>query len=86
MLNNKIDLKLEHVLQIIYSCFVLHNFCEINGMRLDDDCVHRHIELDKQVQLNVAPDRIFSFNSVDGERVRDVITAYIKEHLPDHLS
>ena len=55
-------------------------------MRLDDDRVQRQIELDKQVQPNVAPDKIFSYNSVDGERVRDVITAYIKEHLPDHLS
>ena len=86
ILNKPIDLKLEHVPQIIYSCFVLHNFCEINGMSLDDDRVQRQIELDKQVQPNVAPDKIFSYNSVDGERVRDVITAYIKEHLPDHLS
>lgn len=86
MLNKPIDLKLEHVPQIVYSCFVLHNFCEINGTRLDDDHVQRQIELDKQVQPNVAPDRFFSYNSVDGERVRNVIIAYIKEHLPDCLS
>ena len=79
-------MKLEHVPQIIYSYFVLHNFCEVNGMRLDYDRVQRQIELDKQVQPNVGPDRIFSYNSVDGERVRDVIAAYIKDHLPDHLA
>ena len=88
ILSKPIDMKLEHVPQIIYSCFVLHNFCEVNGMRLDDDRVQRQIELDKQVQPNVGPDRIFSYkyNSVDGERVRDVIAAYIKDHLPDHLA
>ena len=86
MLNKPIALKLEHVPQIIYSCFVLHNFCEINGTRLDDDHVQRQIELDKQMQPTVAPDRVFWYNSADGERVRDVITAYIKEHHPDHLS
>lgn len=39
MLNKLIDLKLEYVLQIVYLCFVLYNFCEINGIRLDDDYV-----------------------------------------------
>ena len=86
MLNKPIDLKLEHVPQIMHSCFVLYSFCEINGMRLGNDRVQRQIELDKQVQPNVAPDRFFSYNSVDGERVRNVIIAYIKEHLPDCLS
>lgn len=86
ILTRAIDMKLEHVPLIIYACFVLHNFCELNGMRLDDDNVQRQIELDKQMQPNTAADRVFSYNSTDGERVRNVITAYINEHLPDHLS
>ena len=85
ILNRRIDLKLEHVPQIIYACFVLHNFCEINRVAMDDECVQRQIQYDRQMQPNTAPDRILSYNSVEGVHVREVITEYIKEHLPDHL-
>ena len=59
ILNKPVDLELEHVPQIMHSCFVLYSFCEINGMRLDNDRVQRQIELDKQMQPTVAPDRVF---------------------------
>ena len=70
ILNRRIDLKLEHVPQIIYACFVLHNFCEINRVAMDDECVRRQIQYDGQMQPNTAPDRIFSYNSVEGVHVR----------------
>ena len=53
-------------------------------MRMDNDLVQRQVEHDKEVQPEIAPDRIFSYNSSDGEPVRNVITAYIKEHLTDN--
>ena len=37
ILNRRVDLKLEHVPELVYSCFVLHNFCEVNGVNIDDD-------------------------------------------------
>lgn len=85
ILNKRIDMKLENVPHMIYACFVLHNFCEENNMQIDDDHIQRQIELDRQMQPNVAPDRILSYNSAEGLCVRDVITKYIKEHLPDHF-
>ena len=86
ILNRPIDMKLENVPQIIYACFVLHNFCESNNMKLDDDHLQRQMEYDQQVQPNIAPDRIFSYNSAEVEHVRNVITAYIKEHFPNQLT
>ena len=86
ILNRSVDLKLEHVPEWVYSCFVLHNFCEVNGVNIDDDHVRQQIEYDKEMQPNVAPDRIFSCNSAGGIRVRDIISKYINEHLPDHQS
>ena len=32
ILNHPMDLKLEDIPQIIYSCFILHNLCELNGV------------------------------------------------------
>lgn len=55
-------------------------------MHIDDDNIQRQIEYDKQMQPNVAPDIFLSYNSAEGLCVRDVITEYIKEDLPDYLS
>ena len=85
ILNRRVDLKLEHVPELVYLCFVLHNFC-VNGVNIDDDHVRQQIEYDKEMQPNVAPDQIFSYNSAEGVHVRDIITKYINEHLPDYQS
>ena len=85
ILNRRVDLKFEHLPELVYSCLLLHNFCEVNGVDIDDDHVRQQIEYDKEIQPNVAPDRIFSYNSA-GVRVRDIITKYINEHLPHHQS
>ncbi|KAK2553050.1 hypothetical protein P5673_025775 [Acropora cervicornis] len=60
-------MKLDNVPPIIYASFVLHNFCGQNDMRMDNDLVQRQVEHDKEVQPEIAPDRIFSYNSSDGE-------------------
>ena len=86
ILNKRINLKLQTVPQLIYACFVLHNFCQKNGLRVPDDNVQRQMDYDKEVQPNVQPDRIYSYNTTEGERVRELLTSYIEQHLPDHLS
>ena len=58
----------------------------LNGVNIDDDHVQQQIEYDKEMQPNVAPDRIFSYNSTEVVRVRDIRAKYINEHLPDHHS
>lgn len=86
ILTRPMDMKLENIPQIIYSCFVLHNFCEMNGMQMDDEQIKMQVAFDKEQGPNLEPDRIFSYNSSEGERIRHAITVYIKEHLSDHLS
>ena len=71
--NRPLDMKLDNVPLIIYACFVLHNVCEQNDMRMDNNLVQRQVEHDKKVQPEIAPDRIFSYNSADGEPVRNVL-------------
>ena len=55
-------------------------------MNIDDDHVRQQIEYDEEMQPNVAPDQIFSYNSTEVVCVRDVRAKYINEHLPDHHS
>ena len=81
ILNTKINLRLENVPQVIHACFVLHNFCSLNGIQIDDDCVQRQIAYERQMQPDVTQDRIYSCTAVQGVYARDVIVEFLKEHL-----
>lgn len=41
ILNKRIDLGSTFVPNIVYACFVLHNFCEKHGAQLEDEAVAR---------------------------------------------
>ena len=84
ILNRPINMKLEHVPDIIYACFVLHNFCQLNDCDMNDDVVQQQIEYEHQTQRcghheNV--DRLHTYNSAQGTFVRNVITDYFDNYL-----
>ena len=47
ILTRKIDFKLESVPILIYACFVLHNFCELESCHLDENLVRMKIVRNK---------------------------------------
>ena len=76
ILNTKINLKLENVPQVIHACFVLHNFCSLNGIQIEDDHVQRQIAYDKQMQPDVTQDIVYSSNTVEGAYTREAIVEF----------
>ena len=69
ILTHSIDLKLESIPHVVYSCFVLHNYCEQNKSYVDDCTVRNQIQLsmdNEQTYKNVA-DPIYSCNAGKGE-------------------
>ena len=50
ILRNDIDTDLKTALNIIYACFVLHNFCEMNKEQLLDGVVSTAIHNNKNIQ------------------------------------
>lgn len=86
-LSRKVDQKFESIPTVVYSCFVLHNYCEQNkDSGLDEDEVQfqtkRHVEEENKVP-NV-PDQVYSHNNAEGELVRSILTEYITHNLPNH--
>ena len=84
-LTRKVDLTLEMVPTVAYSCFVLHNYCEIKGNYLDDDEVRAQIlrhQTEEESHPNM-PDLVYSCETSEGDYVRTVLTKYIQENLPD---
>ena len=83
-LRRTVDLKIETVPIVAYSCFVLHNFCEKSkNCDLDDEEVERQIQRhrsDEQERPN-RPDLVYSYNNPEGEYIRKTITKYVAENL-----
>jgi hypothetical protein len=86
-LTRKVDLKFDSIPTVIYSCFVLHNYCERNK-----DCLIDKEEMTFQMQQHVRdedsspnmPDQVYSYNNLEGELVRSILTDYITHNLPDN--
>lgn len=81
ILNKRIDLGLTFVPNIVYACFVLHNFCEKHGAQLEDEAVARQLA-NERMQPNIAPDSLYSFNTAEGTSTRDIITLFYREQIP----
>ena len=71
------DINLEELPYVIYACFVLHNFCELNSESLSEDAVQSNIAYDKSNQPPPTANRYISdTNEVEGKEVRRVLTKY----------
>ena len=49
-LKRAMDINLMELPHIIYACFVLHNFCELNNERIPEDKVSSAIDYDREFQ------------------------------------
>ena len=82
ILNERIDVGLVFVPSVVYACFVLHNFCEMQNMTIENDAVARQVTCDR-LQPEDAPGRgLYSFNSAEGAYVRNITTEFYKERIP----
>jgi len=80
------DHNLEIVPELIYSCFVLNNFCESKNIRIYEDEVQAQIERlnEEGNRMPSTPDPIYSCNTSEGEYVRSMLTKYIQQNVPDN--
>lgn len=70
MLVRKMDLKLENIPVVIYTCFVLHNFCEKNKTYINEDIViyqMNEIKANENKFKNI-PDPVYSVDEGQGPR------------------
>lgn len=82
ILNRTLDVDLEFASTLIYSCFVLHNFCEINNVEIYHEAVVHQIDQERRTQCcqhHDKIDKLYSYNSSHGKRIRDALTEYIYE-------
>lgn len=72
-------INLEDIPQLIYACFVMHNYCELNNTALNEQGVQRFMDLEREIDQ--AGSRIYSTSAVGGTRTRSVSSDYLKEYI-----
>ena len=76
-LRRTMDINMDDLPFVIYACFVLHNFCEINKESISEERVRMAIDYDRDFQPPTATSRYLSnSNETEGKRVRSVLTRY----------
>lgn len=88
ILTRKMDLSLHMLPVVIYTCFVLHNFCEQHKTDVDPEQVETQVELiraNEEEHRNL-PDTVYSTNTDEGDTIRRILTSYIRICLPNNLT
>ena len=84
-LTRKVDLTLEMVPTVAYSCFVLHSYRVSKSNSPGDEEVEAQIlrhRTEEERRSNI-PDPVYSCQTREGEYVRSVLAKYIQQNLPD---
>ena len=86
ILTRKIDHKSEVIPALVYSCFVLHNYCERKSNCINEDELRAQVSRlrNEEERMPNVPDPVYSCVSGEGEYVRSVLTRYIQQNLPDN--
>ena len=70
------DINIDDLPTVIYSCFVLHNFCGMNKESVSEELVRTVME-EEESQPGNQLQRPTQSNEVEGKRARRVITKYL---------
>ena len=71
------DINLQDLPHVIYACFILHNFCELNGEVISEERVRVATYYERQFQPDTQPNRTITHsNETEAKRVRRVLTKY----------
>ena len=81
ILNRPIDLGIEFVPTIIYSCFILHKYCETVKAPVSNDAIQKECEDARAKQScthHLEKHRLYSYNSSKGRLLRENFKKYFK--------
>ncbi|XP_060780364.1 putative nuclease HARBI1 [Neoarius graeffei] len=73
-LRRPMDINLDDLYYVIYACFVLHNYCELQKEPLPESSVTAATQYDQEFQPPAAVDKT---HEAEGRRVRRVVTMFL---------
>lgn len=76
-LRRAMDINLVDLPKVIYSCFVLHNYCESRKDRVAENMVMQSVQLERESQPTTRTHYETASAAAEGKRVRDVLAKYL---------
>lgn len=80
MLTRCLNFNLDDIPVIVYACVVLHNYCEINKVPIDEIAV-ASIQETHADESQTSAIRRYSITTTQGVKTREVITDYFKDYM-----
>uniref|UniRef100_A0A1X7U622 DDE Tnp4 domain-containing protein n=1 Tax=Amphimedon queenslandica TaxID=400682 RepID=A0A1X7U622_AMPQE len=75
-LERAMDINMSDLPNVIYACFVVHNYCELNNESVHKESVRSAVTYDQQFQPDTIPNRyITDSNEAEGKKIR-ILTQY----------
>ena len=74
------DIPIHKVPNVVFACFVLHNFCERQNSDVDINLVEQIISQER-AKTDTRADKVHSYTTTLGKKVRKTITNYFKQYL-----
>ena len=76
-LKQAIDINIDELPFVVHACFVLHNFCEINGERIGEDKVVASMEHERNFQPVTTSNNIRTeCIEAEGKKIRRCLTRF----------
>ena len=75
-LKRAMDINLDDLPFVIYACFVLHKYCELNNESINEETIRMTMNYDRDFQPLSAPNRYTSSNKTEGKRIRRILANY----------
>ena len=76
-LKQAMDINLDDLSNVIYACFVLHNYCELNDEFVNEKSVKSAVCYDREFQPDTTANRYMTdCNETEGKRIRRILTNY----------
>ncbi len=71
------DINLSDLPNVIYACFVIHNYCELNKETVNADTIRSTINYEREFQPETVNNRYLTdCNETEGKRIRRILTKY----------
>lgn len=76
-LKRAMDINIDDLPLVIYACFVLNNYCELNNEYVHDELVKNAVSYDQDFQPPTQANRyVTDRNEIEGKRVRNVLAMF----------
>ena len=79
ILQHPMGIPVDKLPNVVYACFVLHNFWEAQKSEIDP--VELEVVMQEERKTQLKQDKLNSYNSIQGKKIRSAITNFFKEHL-----